>query len=144
MATTQDILDVLKAAYQLWDDSKGHDPSGFIDLMADDFTLKSIMGVPLASSTQMRSGPAEADAYFEQLIQSWEMIHYTVERFVSDDMGNIVMLGSFEWKYRETGKSVSGPKMDHWIFNLDGKATSLFEMFDTAALMLATGEAKLP
>jgi uncharacterized protein len=65
----------------------------------------------------------------------WEMIHYTVDRFVAQSDA-VFMRGSTAWRHRRTGKIVDTPKVDFWRFE-NGKAIEFFEYFDTARAFAA-------
>ena len=74
----------------------------------------------LAATRRTLSGALE---YFQTVARDWEMIHFTVERFV-DGGDDVVMVGRCAWRNRATARVVDTPKVDVWRFE-GGKAVQL-------------------
>lgn len=134
----QSPADRVAHAYRMWRESKGQTAALFLDMMAEDVEMRSVLDPttenPLA---QPRDGVAEARAYMEVIARDWEMIDYPTERVVSD--GNtVVWIGRCHWRHRETGSEIDSPKVDIWHFK-DGKAVNFLEMFDTLGFARTTG-----
>jgi len=128
--------DRLRDAYALWSESGGTRSDQWIDLLSDSIEMRSVLtpDLPddLAATRHTLSGALE---YFQTVARDWEMIHYTVERFV-DGGDDVVMVGRCAWRNRATARVVETPKVDVWRFE-DGKAVSFLEMFDSLAFVRA-------
>ena len=87
---------VLKGA----EDWNRGDLDAWFDLFADDVRLRSLAaGAPGLEFTLECRSSKEVARYFAGLAQDWEMIHYTVERFVVDG-DQIAVRGSTGWRHR--------------------------------------------
>jgi len=83
---------------------------------------------------------AEAADYFSGLLADWEMIHYTVDRFiVGADGREIVMVGSCAWRHKASGREIDMPKIDVHSFNEAGKVVRFQEVYDTLGFARALG-----
>lgn len=126
----------LRDAYALWSESGGTRSDQWIALLADRIEMRSVLtpDLPddLAATRRTLSGALE---YFQTVARDWEMIHFTVERFV-DGGDDVVMVGRCAWRNRATGRAVDTPKIDVWRFE-DGKAVSFLEMFDSLGFVRA-------
>jgi ketosteroid isomerase-like protein len=100
-------------------------------LIADDIIWHSLPGVvpELAPSEPLR-GKAAVARYFSELVQSWEMVRYTVDHFIAQG-DRVAMLRQCTWKSRTTGKVVETPKADFFRFR-EGKIVEFWEFYDTA------------
>lgn len=126
----------LKAAYHQWHTSKGGSTDAWLDLMADNVSIRSLAnGGPGAEFSQEIRAKADVKRYFEGLLAAWEMIHYTTGEFIADSDW-VAMRGSTAWRNRATGRVVETPKADFWKFR-DGKIVEFHEYYDTAALFRA-------
>ena len=131
MTEEEKNVTIISAAYALWG---ARDPTSidhWLNLMADDVDFRSlgeeVKEMPFAQAATNREGVAK---YFAALAQEWEMIHYTVDNFITQ--GNrVVAEGRCGWKHCTTGKTVDTPKVD-LITMKNGKITAFMEMFDTA------------
>jgi ketosteroid isomerase-like protein len=136
MASTSDNVAKLKDAYGQWHKSKGGSVQAWLDLMIDDVKCFSLAGGgPGAEFTARIHSKKDFERYFRGLLDDWEMIHYTTERFVAEG-DNVAVRGSTAWKNRKTGKKVDTPKADFWTFR-NGKVVEFHEYYDTAALFAA-------
>jgi hypothetical protein len=126
----------LRDAYALWSESGGTSSDHWIVLLADGIEMRSVLtpDLPddLAATRRTLSGALE---YFQTVARDWEMIDFTVERFVDGD-DDVVMVGRCSWRNRATGRVVDTPKVDVWRFE-GGKAVSFLEMFDSLAFVRA-------
>jgi ketosteroid isomerase-like protein len=129
-------VELLKAAYKLWNDSKGGSVDHWISLATQDIRFGSLAGgaAPLAFTRPISNREAMR-GYFEGLVGEWQMLHYSVDRFVAQDDAVFVRC-STSWKHRKTGKSFDTPKADFWRFR-DGKIVEFYEYYDTAQIMAA-------
>jgi ketosteroid isomerase-like protein len=128
---------ILKQAYTNWSESKGGNVDEWMSIMANDIRFGSIAegghGAPYLTKYESRDA---LGAYFGGLLRDWEMIEYTAREFVAQG-DRVVMLGHCRWRYKQTGKVVSTPKVDAWLF-AGGKAVEFYEYYDTAQLRDAT------
>jgi ketosteroid isomerase-like protein len=126
----------LGQAYALWVESGGTRSDQWIDLLSDGIEMRSVLtpDLPddLAACRRTISGALE---YFQTVARDWEMVDFTVERFV-DGGDDVVMVGRCAWRNRSTGRIVDTPKIDVWRFE-DGKAVSFLEMFDSLGFVRA-------
>lgn len=126
----------LKEAYHQWHSSKGGSVAAWLELMADNVSVRSLAnGGPGAEFTQEIRSKAEFKRYFDGLLTDWEMIHYTTGQFIAEGDW-VAMRGSTGWRNRATGRVVDTPKADFWRFR-DGKVVEFHEFYDTAALFNA-------
>ncbi|MEO0695470.1 MAG: nuclear transport factor 2 family protein [Pseudomonadota bacterium] len=135
MKTSSDHVSNLSELYQQWHDTKGGSVDAWMEILADEIDFKSLaMGhEDGAKFTAPRIGKKAVQGYFEELLEDWKMISFTVDDFIAD--GNkICVLCSTAWVNKATGKKVETPKVDLWEFK-DRKAISFFEFYDTAALL---------
>jgi hypothetical protein len=86
--------------------------------------------------TRCCSSKDQVKNYFLELAKSWEMVSYTADEFIAQG-DRVVMLGSCEWRHRDTGKLLRSPKAD--VHRLrDGKVVEFMEFYDTAGAIAAT------
>jgi hypothetical protein len=137
-AQTQINAEKIRSAYARWEESKGSDPDGFLDLMADDVVLRTLLGPaefhPLAED---RVGIAFAREYLISLALNLEMISFPTEEVVAQG-DTVVWIGSCHWRDRKTGAEARTPKADIWRFR-DGRAVEAMEMFDTLGFARLNG-----
>ena len=132
-----DNVGQLRQAYQLWNDTRGGSAQHWLDLMADDVTMRSVTaGAPGMAFTKANQGKGEAAQYFAGLAADWEMVHFTPEEFIAQG-DRVVVLSSCAFRYRKTGKAVESPKADVFRFR-GGLIVEFFEFFDTARALAAT------
>jgi ketosteroid isomerase-like protein len=129
----KDILTRLRAAYQAWHESKGKSIETWLALVAEEIDFRSLAdGAAGAPWSKRRRTREEVRHYLTGLTAEFEMIHFTVDRFVSED-DTVVMVGSTAWTCKRTGRKVYTPKVDVWRFK-NGLAVEFSEYFDTARL----------
>ena len=128
-----DILARLRAAYQAWHESRGQSIETWLALIAEEIDFRSLAdGAAVAPWSKRRRTRDEVRHYLTGLTADFEMIHFTVDRFVSED-DTVVMIGNTAWTCKRTGRKVYTPKVDVWRFR-NGQAVEFFEYYDTARL----------
>jgi len=139
MAQWETAIERLKATYKAWHDSKGSSIDTWIGLLADVVDFRSLadgrLGMPW---TKTRRSPSEVREYLLGLTSTFEMEHYTVERYVCQD-DTIVVICSTGWRSKATGRRFDTPKVDVWRVK-DGKIIAFFEYYNTAAVAEAAAE----
>jgi ketosteroid isomerase-like protein len=126
----------LKRAYAAWSESKGLSADQWMDLLADEIEMRSVLSPDLPDDfAAVRQSRAAAIEYFETLARDWEMIAFDCDRFIADE-DDVVMVGRCAWRNRATGRIVDTPKVDIWHFE-KGRAVTFLEMFDSLAFMRA-------
>jgi uncharacterized protein len=99
--------------------------------MADAVTVSSLgAGAEGAKFSRARSGKAEVETYFQDILDDWTMNYFRMNDFVEQD-DRIVAIGACSWTHKKTGKVAETPKIDIWRFK-DGKAVEFSEFYDTA------------
>jgi ketosteroid isomerase-like protein len=127
----------LRRAYQLWHDTRGGSVKHWLDLMAEDVTIRSLTaGAPGMAFTKANRGKAEAAQYFAGLAADWELIHFTLTEVIAEG-DRVVVLSTCAFRHRRTGKVAESPKADVFRFR-DGQIVEFFEFFDTALALAAT------
>ncbi len=128
----------LRAAYARWFETRG-DASVWYDILADEIAWGSLAdGRPGMEFTKPRASKQEVVGYFEELAADWRMEFYHINEYVADG-GRVVALGEMSWTHRRTGKTVTMPKVDVWMFK-NGKATQFMEHYDTHLAIMACEE----
>ena len=129
---------LVRAAYEHWEESLGSDPEPFFALVAEDFTMASVLDPPdLHELAKDHYGLDRVRDYFAALHADWEMIDFPTEHVVEQD-DTVVWIGRCTWRHRHTGRLATTPKVDIWTFR-DGRAVRMFEMFDTLAFVRGAG-----
>jgi ketosteroid isomerase-like protein len=138
----------VRAAYQQWHQSRGHDPVPFIEMVGDEIEMGSVLNPPeLNRLAEGHKGVERMRDYFAALAAEWDMVEFPTEKVVEQD-DTVVWIGRCTWRNKHTGVTIETPKVDIWTFADDGKAVRFFEMFDTLGfargmgIMLATPPAK--
>lgn len=129
---------ILRDAYAAWHETKG-DANVWLGILADNVAWGSLAdGKPGMEFTRPRASKEEVVGYFEGLAKDWSMEFYHINEYVAQD-GRVVALGEMSWTHRRTGKTVTMPKVDVWLFE-NGKATQFMEHFDTHMAISACEE----
>jgi ketosteroid isomerase-like protein len=130
MSQAQANADKVRHAYARWEASRGADANGFLDALADDVVMRSILSPPeLHPLAQDRVGKEFARDYLESLALNLEMIAFPTDQIVAQG-DTVVWIGSCHWRDPKTGVEANTPKADVWQFR-DGLAVSVMEFFDT-------------
>jgi len=130
--------DLVRAAYEHWEDSLGHDPEPFFALVAEDFVMASVLDPPeLHELACDHRGLDRMRDYFAALEADWEMLEFPTHQVVEQG-DTVVWIGHCTWRHRHTGRLATTPKVDIWTFS-DGRAVRMMEMFDTLAFARGAG-----
>lgn len=122
--------EALAHAYAEWHRTRGASADLFVDLMAEDIVLRTLLAPDeLHPMAQDKVGLEHARDYLQSLALNLEMVAFPTDRMVAQG-DTIVWIGSCHWRDRKTGREASTPKVDVWRFR-DGKAVEALEMFDT-------------
>jgi ketosteroid isomerase-like protein len=136
--TAQTNGERVRAAYQQWHVSRGHDPVPFIEMADDDIEMGSVLNPPeLTKLAEGHHGLARMRDYFAALAAEWEMVEFPTEQVVEQG-DTVVWIGRCTWRNKHTGVTVATPKVDIWTFR-DGRAVKFFEMFDTLGFARGMG-----
>ena len=130
MADAPPPVDRLRHAYAQWHETHGATPELFVDLLAEDVHMRTLLSpTELHPMGMERVGIEFARDYLVSLVLNLEMLAFPTEEIVTE--GNtVVWIGSCHWRDPRTGLEANTPKVDVWRFR-DGKAVSVMEMFDT-------------
>jgi uncharacterized protein len=138
MSQTQANADRVRHAYAQWHATRGASPEAFLDMMADDVRMRTVLSPPeLHPLAHERSGIENARDYLVSLVLNLEMIEFPTEEVVAE-RDTVVWIGSCRWRDRKTGEETGTAKVDIWHFE-DGKAVSVMEMFDTLGFAKLNG-----
>jgi ketosteroid isomerase-like protein len=129
-------VEKLKAVYARWHETKGGCVDEWLALLDDNVKFGSVAAgtVHLAFATTYSNKQA-LGAYFDGLLESWDMLHFTPHEFIVQGDA-VAMRGVMSWRNKRTGKVFTSPKADFWRFR-DGKAVEFFDFFDTAGAQAA-------
>src|SRR5689334_24235302 len=134
MTVEADNVAILRRAYQEW-----HDPKGAGSKFIEDFLHKDISFWSLANAahesvafTTARRGKDDYLTYIDGLTRDWEMLYSRFDDFVAQG-DRVVAIGTTSWRNKNTGKSITTPKVDIWRMK-NGKAVDFSEFYDTAQL----------
>jgi ketosteroid isomerase-like protein len=131
MSDSQANADKVRRAYARWEASRGVDADGFLEILAEDVVMRSLLDPPdLHPMAQDRVGKEFARDYLESLALNLEMVAFPTDQVVAE--GDIVVwIGSCHWRDRKSGAEANTPKVDVWRFGSGGLAVSVMEYFDT-------------
>ncbi len=129
--TEADNVALLRDAYAAWAGTKGKDCECWMNLMAEDASLKSLAGgAPEMAFSAQRASKEEIRGYFEDLARDWDMVSFDMNDFIAQG-DRVVIIGRVAWRNKATGKIAETPKVDIWRFE-NGKAVDFAEFYDTA------------
>jgi uncharacterized protein len=129
-------INLLKAAYKAWNETKGTSVDTWLALMAEEIDFRSLAnGLIDIPWTRTRTSRSEVGDYLQSLTSTFGMNHFTVDRYVCQG-DTVVAIGSTAWHHLGSGKSFDTPIVNVWRFK-EGKAISFFEYFDTARVAQA-------
>lgn len=138
MSQTEANAERVRRAYAQWHETKGGSPEAFLDMMAPDVRMKTVLNPPeLHPLAHERTGIENARDYLVSLVLNLEMIDFPTEEIVAQG-DTVVWIGSCAWRDRKTGAETGTAKVDIWRFR-DGKAVSVMEMFDTLGFARLNG-----
>ncbi|NNE24095.1 MAG: nuclear transport factor 2 family protein, partial [Rhizobiales bacterium] len=105
MSRQQDNKNILKEAFEIWDQTKGASVDHWMGIMADKVKFKSLAdGRGDFGFTEKRHSREDMRGYFEGLTSDMEMIRYRVDRYIAED-DMVVAVGSTKWRVHATGKT---------------------------------------
>jgi uncharacterized protein len=131
MSDSQANADKVRRAYARWEASRGVDADGFLEILAEDVVMRSLLNPPdLHPMAQDRVGKEFARDYLESLALNLEMVAFPTDQVVAEG-DTVVWIGSCHWRDRKSGAEANTPKVDVWRFGSDGLAVSVMEYFDT-------------
>jgi hypothetical protein len=130
-------VEILKAAYRRWSETKGASVDDWLKICADNIAFGSL-AQGAAQGAQYLSAYSSRDAlkdYFAGLARDWDMLDWNTDEFIAQG-DRVVVLVRCTWRYKKTGKVVSTPKADAWRM-ANGKAVEYYEYYDTAQVHAA-------
>ena len=131
--------DRVRHAYAQWHETKGGSPEAFLDLMAEDVRMNTVLDPPdLHPLAHERVGIEDARDYLVSLVLHLEMIEFPTEEVVAQG-DTVVWIGRCAWRDRKTGAEARTAKVDILRFNAEGKCVSVMEMFDTLGFARLNG-----
>lgn len=134
MTQEEKHVELLKAAYQKWHDSKAGSVDYWLGLMTDDIKFRSLgAGAAEIEFTRTSTCKEEVKRYFAGLTSDWEMIHYLIDEYIAQGE-RVVALASCSFKNKKTGKILNTPKADIHRFR-NGNICEFFEFYDTAQVI---------
>ena len=130
-------VEVLKAAYDHWAQTKGGSVDDWMKICADNIAFGSLaQGARRSGQLPDRLQQRETlKDYFAGLARDWEMLDWRTEQYIAQG-DRVVVSADCTWRFKKTGKAVSTPKADIWRM-AGGKAVEYFEYFDTAQVHAA-------
>jgi ketosteroid isomerase-like protein len=137
MADEAPNVEILKAAYKRWSDSKGASVDDWMKICDTNIAFGSL-AQGAAPPIQYMTAYSKRDLlkdYFGGLARDWDMIESITDHFIAQG-DRVVVVGRCSWRFKKSGKVVSTPKCDVWRMK-DGKAVEFFEYYDTAQVMAA-------
>jgi ketosteroid isomerase-like protein len=129
-------VEVLRRAYELWNDTKADSVRHWLELIADDVSWRSLAGGATGMEfTRDYANKAGVEEYFKDLGRQWAMNYYLVDEFIAQG-DRVVMVGRCGWRNKDTGATVETPKVDI-ITMRDSRIVEFFELYDTAKVLAA-------
>jgi uncharacterized protein len=129
----------LKHAYRLWNETRGGSVDEWTKLFTEDIVIHPPGGYDAGSGFFREfKGRDAANAYFSELGDCWEMIHFTPEQFIAEgDL--VVVLSRVAFRCKSTGKTAASMKADFFLFR-NGAIAEFRDFFDTACVLAAQGD----
>jgi hypothetical protein len=130
-------VEVLKAAYDRWRETKGASVDDWMKVCADNMAFGSL-AQGRAENARYLTAYSSRDAlkeYFGGLARDWEMLDWKVNQYIAQG-DSVAVVSHCTWKFKKTGKTVATPKVDIWKM-AGGKAVEFYEYFDTAQVHAA-------
>jgi uncharacterized protein len=130
-------VEVLKAAYDKWAQSKGASADYWMEICDNNIAFGSLaQGAPKAADYLTSYSKRETlKDYFAGLSRDWDMLDWRTEKYIAQG-DSVVVISQISWRFKKTGKVVSTPKADVWKMS-GGKAVEYFEYYDTAQVHAA-------
>ena len=125
MAEEDINIEILRNAYTAWHETGG-DTRVWSDVFADRLDWGSSMeAMPELVFTRQSAPKQEIIQYYEDLANEWSMDFFRVNEFIARGE-RVIAVGECSFTHRQTGRNVTGPKIDLWLFK-NGKATEFME-----------------
>ncbi len=136
MTSENSNVATLRRTYEAWIQSRGRTVEDWVAIASPEFAIRSVAD----DHEEARFGavPAGHDGlrrYLTDLVAHWIMESYDIDRLIADG-DQVVAVIQTAWRNRATNKRIASHLVDVWTFK-DGLATSVLEMFDTAAMVAA-------
>ena len=130
-------VEILKAAYRRWSETKGASVDDWMDVCADNIAFGSLAQGTAAGAHYLAAYNSRdaLKGYFAGLAQDWTLVDWVTQEFIAQG-DRVIVLSRCTWRYKKTGKEVSTPKADCWRMN-GGKAVEFYEFYDTAQVHAA-------
>ncbi len=127
----QNHVEVLKAAYQKWRETKAGSVDHWRGVMTDDAKFGSrASGAPAIEFTRTTTSKEKVKRYLAGFTADWEMIHYPIRKYIAQGTrGGIAQLFIQKQKDR---KILSTPAS---ISSATEKFCEFFEFYDTAQVI---------
>ena len=136
MALVNANVESLKRAYARWSETRGRSVDDWLAIASPKFRMRSVADLHVEGKfSSGPSGPEGLRFYLVELVDHWIMERHDVERLIADGDQVAAHIRAI-WRNRETNKRVACDVVDLWTFE-DGLATSMLELFDTAAMVAA-------
>ena len=76
---------ILESAYKLWDETKGKSVEKLIAIFSENVQFGSLAeGAEPATFTKLAVGKEQMREYFDGLLASWSMDHYTIDHMIAE------------------------------------------------------------
>jgi ketosteroid isomerase-like protein len=127
----------LRRAYDRWSESRGRSVDEWVAIAAPKFRVRSSADqhVEQGRFGSAPGGPEGMRTYLSDLVDNWIMERHDVDRFIAEGDQVAAVIRAL-WRNRATNKRIACDVVDIWTFDR-GQATSLLELFDTAAMIEA-------
>jgi uncharacterized protein len=125
-------VEILKAAYNRWTQTKGASVDDWLSICADKMAFGSLAQgrAEAASYLTAYSSRDALKEYFGGLARDWDMLDWQVRQYIAQG-DSVAVVSHCTWRFKKTGKTVATPKVDVWKMS-SGKAVEYFEYYDTA------------
>lgn len=136
MSTPNTNVDTLRRCYDRWSETRGRSIEDWLEIVGPKFRTRSAAGHHVEGRLDgLPAGPDGLRTYLQALVNTWIMERHDVERFIADG-DQVAAVIRAVWRNRETNKRIATDVVDLWVFD-NGKAVSMLELFDTAAMIEA-------
>jgi len=133
---TEGNIELIRDLYERY--AAGDGPECLLERLADDVVWRSVAPPEHLPFAKPRRGREEVRAYFQALLEDWEMMSYKVNEVIGQ-RDRVVALADVCFCHRGTGRLVATLKAD--VFRLrDGRIVEFCEFFDSAAAVEAASE----
>ena len=102
MADEARNVEILKAAYKRWSDTKGGSVDDWMKICADNIAFGSLAqgALPGAQYMTAYSSRDALKEYFGGLARDWQMLDWRTEHFIAQG-DRVVVLGRCAWRYKK-------------------------------------------